>query len=456
MDIVIIGAGEVGYHLADILSHEDHRVSIIDPDPTKSRRMTEALDVMVVVGDGTRADVLTQAGTSKADLVIAVTDDDHTNMLSSVLAKSLGAKRIILRLKDTRPLDEYRYFYKQAIGFDVVLSTEDLAAEEIVNTVREQHALEVESFAGGRVQLRRFPIPADSPMTQKDIAGLDLPGRVLIVAVARSDRFFVPTGEDQLSADDQVYMIGSRPDLDLFEQYAGAPELRTRSVVLMGAGGVGRQIAHKLEGQSAVSIRIIELDAARARSVAAEHSTKVMVLEGDATDLDLLLEERIGEANMFVATSGHDEQNMVACQLAKSLGVERTVAMVNKSSYRQIYDLLGIDMAISPRILCANRILKFVRSGSVAAIAVLGEGRAQVLELEVHFDDGKGNRKVKSMGLPRGAVIGSLVRGDQVIIPDGETQVASGDHLIIFTLPENVEQVCSMFSRKRDVPITDS
>ena len=147
MDIVIIGAGEVGYHLADILSREDHRVSIIDPDPVKSRRMTEALDVMVVVGDGTRADVLTQAGTSKADLVIAVTDDDHTNMLGSVLSKSLGAKRSILRLKDTRPLEEYRYFYKQAIGFDVVLSTEDLAAEEIANTVREQHALEVESFA---------------------------------------------------------------------------------------------------------------------------------------------------------------------------------------------------------------------------------------------------------------------------------------------------------------------
>lgn len=456
MDIVIIGAGEVGYHLADILSREDHRVSIVDPDPTKSRRMTESLDVMVVVGDGTRADVLTQAGTSKADLVIAVTDDDQTNMLGSVLAKSLGAKRCILRLKDTRPLEEYRYFYKQAIGFDVVLSTEDLAAEEIANTVREQHALEVESFAGGRVQLRRFRIPESSPMTQSKIAGLELPGRVLIVAVARSDRFFVPTGEDQLSAEDQIYMIGSRQDLDAFEQYAGAPELHSRSVVILGAGGVGRQIAHKLEGQDGVSIRIIEKDAARARAVAAEHSNRVMVLEGDATDLDLLLEERIGEANMFVATSGHDEQNMVACQLARSLGVERTVAMVNKSSYRQIYDLLGIDMAISPRILCANRILRFVRSGSVASIAVLGEGRAQILELEVHFDDDKGSRKVKSIGLPRGVVIGSLVRGDQVIIPDGETQVDSGDHLIVFTLPEKVDQVCALFSRQRDVPISES
>ena len=223
-----------------------------------------------------------------------------------------------------------------------------------------------------------------------------------------------------------------------------------------GYGRIGRQIVHKLEGHEGVSVRIIERDAARARAVAAEHSTAVMVLEGDATDLDLLLEERIGEANIFIATSGHDEENMVACQLVRSLGVERTVAMVNKSSYRQIYDLLGIDMAISPRILCANRILRFVRSGSVASIAVLGEGRAQVLELEVHFDDAKGGKKIKSLGLPRGAVIGSLVRGDDVVIPDGETVVDDGDHLIVFTLPENVEQVCSLFGRKRDVSLEDS
>lgn len=451
MDIVIVGAGEVGYHLADILSREEHRVAIVDPDPAKSRRMTESLDVLVAVGDGTRADVLNQVGSSKADLVISVTDDDHTNMLVCVMAKNLGAKRAILRLKDTRPLDDYRYFYKQTLGFDVVLSTEDLAADEIVNTVREQHALEVESFAGGRVQLRRFRIPPDSALAQDRIAGLTLPGRVLIVAVARGDRFFVPTGEDQLNADDQIYLIGSRRDLDALEQFAGAPELRRRSVVIMGAGGIGRQIVHKLDGQEGISLRVIEKDQARARALAAEQSTDVMVLEGDATDLDLLLEERIGEANMFVATSGHDEENMVACQLARSLGVERTVAMVNKSSYRQIYDLLGIDMAISPRILCANRILRFVRSGSVASIAVLGEGRAQVLEIEVHFDDGKGGRKIKSLGLPRGAVIGSLVRGDEVQIPDGETAVETGDHLIVFTLPENVEQVCSLFGRKRDL-----
>jgi len=174
----------------------------------------------------------------------------------------------------------------------------------------------------------------------------------------------------------------------------------------------------------------------------------VIVLEGDATDLDLLLEERVGDANVFIATTGDDENNMVACQLARSLGVERTVAMVNKASYRQIYDLLGIDQAISPRLLCANKILRFVRASSVRAIAVIGEGRAEVLELQARF---KGRRdvgeevKVKDLGLPKGAVVGAVVHGDEVVIPSGETYVRDGDRVIVFTLPENLERVERLF-----------
>lgn len=447
MDITVVGAGEVGFHLAGILSREDHRVSVIDTDPIKSRRIMESLDVQVVLGDATKADVLNRAGVSKCDLVIVVTDDDKANLLTSVLAKSLGAKRIILRLHDLERLEEYRYFYKQAIGFDVVLSTEEFAAEEIVNTVREHHALEVESFAGGRIQLRRYRVVEDSRLIENTLAELDLPTGILIGGVLEhGDEFIIPTGEHRLVPGCQIYVIGKNHALDAFERMNGAPTLNRRSVVIMGAGGVSRAITRRLKDVEGLSVRVIERDPVRAKAFAAEFPSKVMVLDGDATDLNLLSEERVAEANIFIATSGDDEQNMVACLLVKSMGTERTIALVNKSSYRHIYDLLGIDQAISPRVLCATRILRFVRASSVYSVAVLGEGRAEVLEIEVKLPAKKSSAKVKSIGLPKGTVIGAHVREAQASVPDGETLIQDGDHVIVFTLPENAERVLAAFN----------
>ncbi len=446
MDIVIVGAGEVGYHLADILSRESHRVSVVDSDPAKAQRLMEALDVQAIVGDGTRVDLLNSAGASRADIVVAVTQNDRSNMLTCLAAKHLGARRVILRLKDLTRLEGYRYFYKRALGYDVVLSTDELAAEEIIGTVRQHRALEAESFADGRVQMRRLRIRDEGELTVTKIAGLKLPTGLLIVAVSRREQFFVPGGDDQLAVDDQIYLIGRGTDLDQFELLAGAPKLGRRSVVIMGGGGIGLQIARRLQQVTGVSIRLMERDPARAKEIAQVVDRSVMVLVGDSTDLDLLMEERIGEANVFIATTKDDERNMVACQLARSLGVERTVALVNKSSYRQIYDLLGVDRAISPRVLCANHILRFVRSGSVASIAVIADGKGEVLEFEVHHKDGQKERKVKSLGLPRGTVVGALVRGEEVIIPSGETSVKNGDNAILFTLPDNISVLEELFS----------
>lgn len=451
MDITVIGAGEVGFHLADILSREEHRVSVIDTDPIKSRRIMESLDVQVVLGDATDVAVLNRAGISKSDLVVVVTDDDKANMLTSVMAKELGAGRIILRLRDMERLDNYRFFYKQALGFDVVLSTEEFAAEEIVGTVREHHALEVESFAGGRIQTRRYRLDPGSQLGGRTLAELDLPAGVLIGAVSRGEHFSIPTGEHRLEEGDQIWTIGKSHALDAFEQQHGAPTLRRRSVVLMGAGSISRAVTRRLHKVPGISVRVIERDPVRAKAFAAEFGSDVMVLDGDASDLDLLAEERVGEANVFIATSGDDEENMVACLLVHSLGTERTIALVNKSSYRHIYDLLGIDQAISPRILCANKILRFVRSGSgsVSAIAVLGEGKAEVLEVEVHLPGKHKSAKIKSLDLPKGSVIGAVLHGDQTRVPHGETVLEEGDHVIVFTLPENVERVLAVFNSGR-------
>ena len=445
--IVIVGAGEVGYHLAGVLSREGHAVSVIDPDPLKARKLQEAHDVQALVGDGTRADVLAQAGTSRADLVVVVSDHDRVNMLTCLIAKRMGAKRTILRLKDTRMLHGYRYFYKQTLGFDVALSTDELAAEEILRTVREHHALEVETFADGRVQLRRLRLREECELTSEPISRLRLPTGVLVVAVRRGKEFFLPDGTTQLAVSDHIYVLGRAEDLDAFERMAGERTLLQRRIVLMGGGGVGREVLRRLKGTPGLSILVIEEDGERARRLAADTGPQVLVLEGDAADHELLLEEQVGEANVFVATSDNDERNIVACQLAKSMEVERTVALISKASYQAVYDLFpGVDQAVSPRSLCSNTILRFVRLGSVYSIAVISDGRAEVLELEVRFDEGsEAEVKVKNLGLPEGCVLGSVVRGEEVIIPRGDTTVHHGDHVIVFTLPEVVGKVERVF-----------
>ena len=438
MNIVIVGAGEVGQHLADILSREEHAVTVVDPDPAKARRMTESLDVQALVGDGTRADKLMEAGAGTADLVIAVSDDDRVNMLTSVVSKKLGSTRVIVRLKDTQVLTDYRYFYKDALGFDVVLSTEELAAEAILSTVRERHALEVESFADGKVQLRRLPLRESSELTSAPLGELRVPPGVLVTAVQRDRELIVPSGTDELKVGDQVYVLGTAPDLDAFERSAGEKVVWKRSAVIMGAGSIGREIARRLAGSPGIEVFVVEKDGARARALDTEFSGDVTVLVGDATDFTLLQEERIANASVFVATTNDDEVNLVACMLAKGHGAERTVALIQKGSYREVYDFLeGIDLAISPRMICAQKILRFVRAGSPRAISVIGQGLAEVLELRAGVSEAT---KLRKLGLPKGVVVGAIVRGEAVSIPSGDSQIKPGDTLIVFTIAERLEE----------------
>jgi trk system potassium uptake protein TrkA len=447
MQILIVGAGEVGYHLAEILSKARHRVSVIDPDPAKVLRLQESLDVQVLVGDGTDAEVLTRGGAANAELALAVTDNDTTNMLACVILRNLGAQRVILRLKDTRRIASFYYFFKRSLGFEAALSTEDLAGQEIVATVRDRHALEVETFASGRVHLRRLRLARENELTQAPLEDLRLPERARIAAIVRGERLSLPKPEDQLAVGDQIYVLGAPTDVDQLEAIVeGAPTGR-RTVILMGGTNLSCQVARDLAGTQGVSVRIIERDAERAREIAPQLDSSCTVLHGDATDLDVLLQERIGEANVFVATTRDDENNMVACQLARSLGVQRTVAIVNKSSYRQIYDLLGVDLAISPRILMASRILRFVRSMAVSAVAVVAEGRAELVELEAHFRGARNERRIKALGLPDDVLVGTIVRGEEVIVPDEDFVIEEGDQVILLGLPERVAAVERVFAR---------
>ena len=439
LKIVIVGAGEVGQHIAAILSRESHAVTIVDPDPAKARKLAESFDLQTHRGDGTRADVLMDAGASTADLLVAVADDDHVNLLTSVIAKRLGAARVIVRLKDTRILDSYRYFYKDTLGFDVEISVEQLAAEKVNELVREHHALEVETFANGKVQLRRVLLRNESEVTSAALGELRLPSGVLVAAISRTGELEVPAGDAELQVGDQIYLMGTRKGLDAFEKVAGELTEFKRSVVVYGASTIGRSIAKSLAGESGLSVIVIEADEARARALDLECAGSLKVLVGNVMDRNVLQEEGIGDASVFVAAGEDDGGNVVACQLAKAFGVERTVAVLESAGLSEIFDFLeGVDQVVSPRIASANAILRFVRAGSMNAIAVIGGGKAEVLEFKTVLRE---PTKVKKLGLPRGVVLGAVVRDEEVTVPTGDTVVRTGDTLIVFAKSDAIPEV---------------
>lgn len=438
--IVVVGAGEVGQHLAKILSKEGHGVTVVDTDPQKIRLLNESMDVQAMVGDGTRADVLTQAGVVKASLLVAVTNNDHVNMLACLLGRHLGAARRILRVRDTSILEGYHNFYSETLGYDVVLSTSELAAREVIDIVKERHALEVENYCDGKIQLRRLRLP-EGDLLGVPLKEMRLSGKIVLVGIQRSTDsqrpFIVPGGEDVLETGDQIYVMGAASDLDAFEREVGEPSALKREVIIMGAGRIGRSVATKLSRIHGVGVKVIERDPARARALE-QRGEGLLVITGNATDLQLLREEHISKTDVFVATTSDDEDNLVACQIARVMGVTRTVAIVNSASYEGVYDLMGVDQAISPRILCAKRILRFVRASSPKAISILAEGRAEVLELEVQM---KEPTRIEDLKLPRDSKIGARMRGDSVSVPGGGETLQTGDRVIVLALASALEEV---------------
>jgi len=442
VNILIVGMGQVGSHLAKVLS-SDHRVTVVDPDGVRLRRVTETMDVQSVVGDGSHPDVLDRAEASSADLLLAVSNDDNVNMLTCLFGKRMGTKKAVLRVKDLSPFRGFRTFLRKNLAYDLVLSLEDLAAEEIVKVIRQNQAIGVESFAEGKIQMRRLRLNEESKLIGVPLKDLKIPAGVLVVAIDRAREVIIPGGNDQLFAGDEVFVLGEPKGIAGFEKKTGLRSIYLRKVVITGASRVVVAVCEALQRFN-VDVRVVVPDREEARQLSAELED-IVVLHGEATDLALLREERVGEADVFLGVSEDDERNLMSCQLAKRLGVARTLALVQKPDYVDIYHHLGIDVAVSPRLLCANRILSFVRSGSVSTIATIEEGKAEVLEIELQPGSRLIGRTLAEVGFPRGCVVGAIAREDgEIRIPSGTDDFRALDNLVVFVLREVVDEVVEL------------
>ncbi|MFN6192563.1 MAG: Trk system potassium transporter TrkA [Planctomycetota bacterium] len=431
MNILIVGLGEVGSYLAKVLSTEGHSITVVDPDLHRIRRVADLLDVQAVHGDGSRPDVLDKADAHAADLILAVSNDDKVNMLTALFGKRMGAKKTVLRLRDTSAVLRSRTVFRRNLQYDLLLSLDDLAAEELVKTVRQTKGLCVDNFAEGRVQLRRFRVAAGAAPVGQAIKDLRMPQGTIVAAIDRDHEVIVPGGADVLRADDEMIVLGEPRALAAFEGRMGHAPAATRSVVVSGRTGIAKQLAQALQ-RDRVDVRVVVDD-----RVEAEHLSEalkgVTVLHADATDLNFMQDEHVGESDAFLGVAEEDERNLMSCQLAKSLGVARAVALVNKPDYVSLYQRLGIDVAVSPRLLCANRILAFVRSRSISTISTIEEGKAEVLELELPSGSDLVGKALKDAGFPRGA-----------------DELHAHDQLVVFVLGAMVDKVLALAGIERE------
>jgi trk system potassium uptake protein TrkA len=448
MNIIVIGMGEVGKHIAQVLTGEDHNVKIVDSDPDVLNRASGQLDAMSMLGQGAAPSTLKKLGIERCDILIAVTDNDEINMLACHLGKELGARRTIARVSSSDYLDGDNGFYYNLLGIDLVLSPQTLAAQEIVKLVRSLDAVFIENFADNRIEMMQLPVKEQVPAVGVPLRDLETPPNVLVAAILRNDEILVPGGEDSVQVDDEVFLIGRTEDIgkseDLFGHKASTP---FRKVVIVGGGAIGLSVAGALE-QSGHEVYLIDWNRQRCDELA-DTLSGTEVICGDGTNLSLLQELKVQNADVFITVSRRDEVNLMAALLAKELGVRKTIALVHRADYATIYEHLGVDATISPRRFAAAQILKYVRAGEVVSVSVLEDGKGEVLEIVVPEKAPIVGKPLRDMKIPRGAVLGAVAGPQGVVVPTGETVIAAGSTVIVFTTPAVRPAIEKFFARKR-------
>ncbi len=443
MQIVIIGMGEVGRHLASVLLAEDHDVTIIDSDPNVLEAAGDKIDVRSIRGNGASFRTLRDAEVSKADLVAAVTDNDEANIVASLQAKELGAQRVIARVDSHEYLPGWEGAYHGILGIDLVISTRILAAVAVYKLIRSFGATTVEHFADNRIQMvgLRVSDPANCDIRLRE---LQTPADTLIAAILRGDDLIIPSGDDCLMLDDEAFVIGKTDVIQSSELYFGKEVQRgAKSVVILGGGEIGFAIAKSLEKQN-TKVKIIEWNPEVCEYLS-ETLSEATIINGDGTDLELLEEEKLGDADVFVAASKRDEVNLMSGLVARDLGVREIIALVHRPTYAMAYERLGIDATISPRRYAANQILKYVRPGRVVSVTEIAGGKGEILEFIAHKKSNIVQNDLKNVGFPKGAVIGAIAGKRGISVPKGSDRVTSGDSVIVFSRPEVRAKVESLF-----------
>ena len=440
---VVMGAGEVGFHLARTLSKQGHDITVIDTDPAKLARIDDELDVLVVGGNGAHPPVLAAARVGDAELFIAVSSSDEANLTAALIAKHLGAARTIVRVGEAQEVIADRRLFEDLFGVDLLLSTQLLTTTRILNTIRGHSTVQVEYLAGGQVQMRKIHLDGDSPLTQKPLRELSMPTNTLVVAFFHGEELIIPSGDDRAEAGDEALILGTTDAIGLAEKMVSHGREVIGPVVIAGGGRTGHTVTRALSRVGA-KVKVIERDRPRAKKLAAEFPN-LEVIHGDATDMQLLRSERVDSAHTFAALTGEDEDNLMACLLAQELEVPQVLALVQRAEASKLWSRLDLNDVFSPRAVAAERIQDYIDSGFSANIVSLQHGAAQVLERRLAKASPAAGVTLAEMDAPRGLIVGAVVRGDKVFVPRGKDRLEVDDLVILFVREEEIGTVRLLF-----------
>ncbi len=448
MRVVVIGAGEVGYDVASLLAHEQHDVSVVDTDPDVLRQVESRLDVLTVQGSGTSARVLTNAGIQQADMLIAVTAIDEVNVIACMMADRLDVTTTVARMRSDEITRAQSVLKAKDFGIDLVIHPEESAASEVVRLIRRASATDVLTFADGRLHLVGMRLDADAPVIGKtlaEVARAHPECTFRLKAIVRGARTILPRGGERLQVGDQVFILMRPKYVTPVARFMGKDETRMQHVMVLGGTRVGAGVAlHLCEGK-AKRVKLIEPDAERAATLA-EELPGVLVIHGDATDIDLLVTEGLGDMDAFVAVTDDEESNLVTCLMAKHLGVHKTVALLSKGAYIPISQAIGLDAAVSKKLAVSREVRRFLRGKHVLSVATVHGLDAEVLEIEAEPRAAVTKKPLKDLELPKGILVGAIEHPDSVEIATGTTQIEPGDRAIVFVLPDCVEALENLFS----------
>ncbi|PRP67406.1 Trk system potassium transport protein TrkA [Nonlabens agnitus] len=448
MKIIIAGAGEVGFHLAKLLSYESQDITLIDPVKENLHYADTHLDIRTMRGDATSIKTLKDSNVDEADLVIAVSSSQAINITIGVLAKQLGAKRTIARISNTEFLEEQQAIGFKGFGIDELISPESLASKEIELLLNQSAFNDSYEFEDGALTMVGVNLTRTAQFVGKSVqeAGEIFPEvHFMPIAIQRfgTQYTLIPRGDTQFKEGDQVYFITTTGGVDELYKLTGKTRRTMKNVMILGGSNIGEQSARNLSA-AGMNVKLVEIDPEKAFDLA-DKLPEVLVISGDGRNVELLQEESIHEMDAFIAVTGNSETNIISCLMAKSKSVRKTISLVENMDYFQLSHSIGIDTLINKKLLAANNIFRYIRKGEVVAMTKLNNMNAELLEFIVKENSDLCNKKIMNINVPRSAIIGGVIREGKGNIVLGSFTIKAGDRVVVCCLPRSISKVEKLF-----------